>query len=113
MASPEDKDLPSLAALKQHIAERKRLAAPDAARAQAKDLMRAKYAGVDFIVNVGTGGGLGYVLDMELGTKPWLLFVGLMLGMLSGFLTLLRQSEKESQKAIEEQQQKKDATSPK
>lgn len=110
MSSPED-DLPSLAALKREIAERKRLADPDAVDPEAKDRVRTKYAGVDFIVNVGTGGGLGYVLDMELGTKPWLLFVGLMLGMLSGFLTLLRQAEKESRKATEEQEQKKDVSS--
>ena len=35
-------------------------------------------------------GLLGYFLDNWLGTKPWLLFIGLMLGLFSGFYQLAK-----------------------
>ena len=35
-------------------------------------------------------GLLGYFLDNWLGTKPWLLFIGLMLGSFSGFYQLAK-----------------------
>lgn len=35
-------------------------------------------------------GMLGYFLDNWLGTKPWLLFIGLMLGLFSGFYQLAK-----------------------
>ena len=35
-------------------------------------------------------GGIGYFLDRRFGTKPWLLLIGLLLGMLGGFVNFLR-----------------------
>jgi len=35
-------------------------------------------------------GGIGYVLDKYLGTKPWFLLAGLILGMVGGFVNFFR-----------------------
>ena len=35
-------------------------------------------------------GGIGYALDRWVGTEPWLLFAGLMLGIVVGFYELAR-----------------------
>lgn len=35
-------------------------------------------------------GGLGYAADRWLGTAPWLLLTGLVLGMLAGFYALVK-----------------------
>lgn len=100
MSSPEG-ELPSLDQLKQKIAAQKHRACPKAQAEEKRGRSSSKYAGVDFIVNVGTGGGLGYVLDAELGSKPWLLFLGLMLGMLSGFLGLMRDAQKNQENSTD------------
>lgn len=40
------------------------------------------------------GLGLGWLLDRWLGTRPWLLVVGLVLGAAAGFYELIRTSSK-------------------
>jgi F0F1-type ATP synthase assembly protein I len=35
------------------------------------------------------GAGLGYYLDGRLGTRPWLMLAGLLLGLAAGFLEML------------------------
>ncbi|MBM3295992.1 MAG: AtpZ/AtpI family protein [Candidatus Aminicenantes bacterium] len=40
--------------------------------------------------SIAVGLFLGYLLDKWLGTGPWLLFIFLLLGIASGFLSLLR-----------------------
>lgn len=107
MAVPPQ-ELPPLDELKQRI-QRQKGEKEEATHLASRN--SAKYAGVDFVVNVGTGGGLGYFLDMEFDTKPWLMFIGLLLGMASGFLHLIRQAEKFSQEEHENPEEKKDDVS--
>jgi ATP synthase protein I len=49
-------------------------------------------SGVGLTLVISTVLGLwgGYVLDGWLGTKPWLMLVGLLLGIASGFVNLFR-----------------------
>jgi ATP synthase protein I len=49
-------------------------------------------SGVGLTLVISTVLGLwgGYVLDRWLGTSPWLLLVGLLLGIVSGFVNLFR-----------------------
>ena len=41
--------------------------------------------GLTFVVAAVGGAGVGYWLDSRLGTKPWLLLVGALLGITAGF----------------------------
>jgi ATP synthase protein I len=47
-------------------------------------------AGTELVAAVLVGTFLGYVLDQWLGTKPWLMLVLLVFGMVAGFRSLLR-----------------------
>ena len=55
-----------------------------------KDSGPAASASYSLIGGVLILGLLGYFLDNWLGTKPWLLFIGLMLGLFSGFYQLAK-----------------------
>lgn len=44
-----------------------------------------------------SGLGLGWLLDHWLGTKPWLMVVGLVLGSAAGFYELIRSTSKLSE----------------
>lgn len=46
--------------------------------------------GIDLVVSTVVGGVIGYFLDRWLGTSPWLLVIFLILGAVSGFLTVFR-----------------------
>ena len=46
--------------------------------------------GLSFVFAVIIGAALGYVLDRWLGSAPWLMLVGLLLGIASGFVNLFR-----------------------
>jgi ATP synthase protein I len=50
----------------------------------------AVYSVVDLAAGVAVGAGLGFFLDRALGTKPWLLLLGIILGTASGFLLIYR-----------------------
>jgi ATP synthase protein I len=52
--------------------------------------MRLVGLGVEFAVTVVLGLAAGYYLDRWLGTKPWLLMVGVVLGGVLGFYGFLR-----------------------
>lgn len=41
--------------------------------------------GMTFVVTVGGGAWVGYKADEHFGTKPWLLLLGAVLGMIVGF----------------------------
>ena len=60
---------------------------------QKKDLpsMRNASAGVQFALTFMAFGAIGYWLDGEFGTKPWLLIVGVFLGAAGAFYSLVRQ----------------------
>ena len=46
--------------------------------------------GMLLVLSTLIGGGIGYALDRWLGTSPWLLIVFLCLGMVAGFVEMLR-----------------------
>lgn len=50
-----------------------------------------RYAGLgfQFVASMGVLGLLGYWLDGRLGTRPWLMIVGIFLGAAGGFYSLL------------------------
>ena len=52
--------------------------------------MRLVGLGMEFAVTVVLGLAVGYYLDRWLGTKPWLLMVGVVLGGVLGFYGFLR-----------------------
>ena len=54
--------------------------------------------GTELLSGVVVGAGLGYVLDMYLQTKPWLLIVFLLLGFVAGFLNVYRFVKSEENK---------------
>ena len=55
-----------------------------------RDLRRYSGLGVDLVANTLVGLGLGYLLDRWLGTTPWLMIIGLVLGTIAGFKTIFR-----------------------
>ncbi|HET6464088.1 MAG TPA: AtpZ/AtpI family protein [Nitrospiria bacterium] len=46
--------------------------------------------GVELVVSTVVGAGLGYLLDTWLGTRPWIMVVGVFTGGAAGFLTIYR-----------------------
>lgn len=50
----------------------------------------ALMAGYTLIGAIVVLGGIGYALDLWLSTSPWLLFIGLMMGIIVGFYELAK-----------------------
>lgn len=66
-----------------------------------KGLALAARIGVELVVTTVLGALLGYGLDAWLGTRPWLMIVGLVLGAVAGFRNIYRMvnpSEQETRK---------------
>lgn len=55
-----------------------------------KGLALAGRVGVELVASTIVGAGLGYGLDRWLGTGPWLMIVGLLLGAAAGVLGIIR-----------------------
>lgn len=55
-----------------------------------KDLRRFGGLGIDLVANTLVGLVFGFLLDRWLGTKPWLMIVGLVFGAAAGFLTIFK-----------------------
>ena len=55
-----------------------------------KGLALAGRVGVEMVAATVVGAGVGYGLDSWLGTRPWLLVVGVVLGAAAGFLGIYR-----------------------
>ncbi len=55
-----------------------------------KGLALASRVGLELVAATVIGAGLGYALDRWLGTQPWLLVVGVVLGAAAGFLGIYR-----------------------
>jgi ATP synthase protein I len=55
-----------------------------------KELLRLSSIGVGLVAATAIGLLLGYGLDWLLGTRPWLTLVFTILGIVAGFLNLLR-----------------------
>lgn len=59
-------------------------------RSPLADAMRYAQVGTMLVAPIVVLGGLGYVLDRKFGSKPWLLLLGMMLGMAAGFVNFFR-----------------------
>lgn len=46
--------------------------------------------GIEFVVAVVIGGGIGWFLDGQLGTQPWLFLLFAFFGLCAGFLNVVR-----------------------
>ena len=55
-----------------------------------KGLALASRVGLELVAATVLGAGLGYGLDRWLGTGPWLVVVGVVLGAAAGFLAVYR-----------------------
>jgi ATP synthase protein I len=55
-----------------------------------KELLRLSTIGVGLVAATAIGLLLGYGLDRLLGTRPWLTLIFTVLGIVAGFLNLLR-----------------------
>lgn len=55
-----------------------------------KGLALAGRVGAELVASTIVGAGLGYGLDHWLGTGPWLMIVGLLLGAAAGVLGIIR-----------------------
>jgi ATP synthase protein I len=54
------------------------------------ELVRVYDAAWQLVAAVGLGAGVGYALDRRLGTAPWALVVGALLGSVAGFVAFFR-----------------------
>ncbi len=78
--------------------DRQRPAAPDRDRRSERSssdpsaLGRAFRMSAEFVAGVIAGGGLGWLFDRGLGTKPWGMIVFLMLGFCAGIWNVMRAS---------------------
>ena len=54
---------------------------------------------IELVVGVAVGGFIGWVLDRQLGTMPWLLIVFVMLGFAAGMLNVIRQAQRMQKKS--------------
>lgn len=52
-----------------------------------------RYA-AELVVGVGFGGGLGWVLDGYLGTRPWFMILLVILGFAAGLLNVIRAAQR-------------------
>jgi ATP synthase protein I len=53
----------------------------------------------ELIAGVGVGGGLGWLLDKQFGTAPWLMIVLVILGFAAGILNVVRAAQEAQAKA--------------
>ena len=49
---------------------------------------------IELVVGVAVGGFIGWFLDKQLGTKPWLLVVFIVLGFCAGMLNVIRTAQR-------------------
>jgi ATP synthase protein I len=54
---------------------------------------------VELVVGVAAGGFIGWLLDRQLGTRPWLLLVFLILGIAAGMLNVFRTAQRMQKEA--------------
>lgn len=59
-----------------------------------RQLLKASTVGINLVISTFVGLAIGYFLDRLLGTKPYLLIVFLLLGIISGFRDLFRMASK-------------------
>ena len=87
-----------LAALDAQLAEARARLVPTAdPRAVASSALAqgSRYA-LEIVVGTAVGGFLGWQLDRWLGTKPWMALLFLLLGLVAGFMNLMRAVNREA-----------------
>lgn len=63
-------------------------------RARGNALGQAFKISIELVAGVAVGGFIGWVLDRQLGTRPWLLILFLMLGFAAGMLNTIRSARR-------------------
>lgn len=63
------------------------------AEARGNALGQAFKISAELVAGVAMGGGIGWFLDRQLGTRPWLLVVFLILGFCAGMLNVIRSAQ--------------------
>jgi ATP synthase protein I len=76
------------------INARKSKTALDEDRQRGAAFGRAFQFAAELVVGVGVGGFIGWLLDGQFGTKPWLLLLFGFFGFAAGFLNLVRAAKK-------------------
>ena len=72
-------------------------------RARGEAFARAFRFVAELIVGVGVGGFIGWALDRQFGTKPWLLVLFVTLGFAAGLLNVIRAAQKAQAEAVASQ----------
>ncbi len=54
---------------------------------------------IELVVGLGVGGFIGKFLDEQLGTKPWLLILFIILGFAAGMLNVVRAAQRMQKEA--------------
>lgn len=97
--SPEDREAirkrseelgQKLDALKSQRAKAER---PAIQGSQSSDFGAAFKFAAELVVGVAVGGGLGWALDKQFGTAPWLMIVLVILGFAAGLLNVVRAAQ--------------------
>lgn len=96
--SPEDREAIRRRALEigkrlGAVKARKAPAAPSGAGLAGSGLALAFRFAVELVVGVGVGGVIGWALDRQLGTGPWLLVLCIMLGFAAGMVNVIRAAQ--------------------
>ena len=73
------------------------------ARARGEAFARAFRFVAELLVGVGVGGFIGWALDRQLGTAPWLLVVFVALGFAAGLTNVIRAAQKAQADAMASQ----------
>lgn len=95
---PERRPTDDLASIEARLAEAKRKAEPQPTPGQVAGSAfgQGTRLALELVSGVLVGAGLGYLLDRWLGTKPWAMILFFMLGLVAGFMNLLRAVNREA-----------------
>ena len=64
------------------------------ARARGEAFARAFRFVAELLVGVGVGGFIGWLLDRQFGTRPWLLVLFVIMGFVAGLMNVVRAAQK-------------------
>jgi ATP synthase protein I len=81
---------------------------PDGRVGRAYQAAKVSSVGIEMAVATVIGWGIGYYFDKELGTDPWLMLVGLLIGVAAGFRGLLRTAKEISNEADHDSMESKE-----
>ena len=100
--SPEDREAlrkrASELGARLDTAQGRKPAAPSDLKAQGAGLSLAFRFMIELLVGVCVGAAIGWFLDKQFGTTPWLLIVFLFVGFIAGMVNMIRAAQKEQAK---------------